>query len=128
MTTARELEERYGRRARRRTPSIIGGVLAVAAVGFLGWSTFAGQLNAVDATDRGFVVVDAHSVDLDFQFSAPSGADVTCIVEAQDEEFGVVGWKVVEVPGSEGHTKGIRVSIPTVAEATTGLVKSCWVV
>ena len=127
MTTARELDERYGRTGRRPLPWIIGGVIAVAVVVFFGWTTVAKQMNAVDASDLGFTVVDAHSVDLRFQFTAPRGKDVACAVEALDVEFGVVGWKIIEFPASESHTQGVQVSIPTVAEATTGLVKSCWV-
>ncbi|UNK69882.1 DUF4307 domain-containing protein [Microbacterium sp. H1-D42] len=127
MTTARELDERYGRKGRRPLPWIIGGVLAVAVIVFFGWTTVAKQMNAVDAADLGFTVVDTHSVDLRFQFTAPRGADVACAVEALDVEFGVVGWKIVEFSGNESHTQGVQVSIPTVAEATTGLVKSCWV-
>ncbi|WP_313355308.1 DUF4307 domain-containing protein [Microbacterium sp.] len=127
MTTARELDERYGRTPRRRLPWIIFGAAALAVVVALGWTIVAQQMNAVDADDLGFTVVDAHSVDLRFQFTAPRGADVACAVEALDEEFGVVGWKIVEIAGGEHHTKGVAVSIPTVAEATTGLVKTCWV-
>lgn len=127
MTTARELDERYGRTPRRRLPWIILGVVATALVVALGWMVVSTQMNAVDADDLGFTVVDAHTVELRFQFTAPQGADVACAVEAQDEEFGVVGWKIVEIPGGEHHTQGVAVSIPTVAEATTGLVKTCWV-
>ncbi len=127
MTTARELDERYGRTGRRPLPWIIGGVIVAAVIVAFGWMTVASQMNAVDADDLGFTVVDAHSVDLQFQFTAPRGEDVVCAVEALDVEFGVVGWKIVEIPGSEQHTQGVHVSIPTVAEATTGLVKSCWV-
>ncbi|SJN29067.1 hypothetical protein FM104_06340 [Microbacterium esteraromaticum] len=127
MTTAHELDERYGRTGRRRLPWIIGGTLAVAVIIAFGWMTVATQMSAVDADDLGFEVVDAHSVDVQFQFTAPIGADVTCAVEALDVEFGVVGWKIVDIAGAEHHTKGVHVRIPTVAEATTGLVKTCWV-
>jgi hypothetical protein len=127
VTTARELDERYGRTPRRRLPWIIFGAVAVAIVGALGWTIVAKQMSAVDADDLGFTVVDAHTVELHFQFTAPRGADVACAVEAQDEEFGIVGWKIVEIPGGEHHTKGVAVSIPTVAEATTGLVNTCWI-
>jgi hypothetical protein len=57
----------------------------------------------------------------------PIGRDVACALEAQDEEHGVVGWKIIEIAASEQHTRAFRESIPTVAEATTGLVNSCWV-
>lgn len=127
MTTARELDERYGRTAKRRLPWIIGGVLAVAAVVAFSWMTVVTSMNTVDADDLGFEVVDEHSVTLHFQFTAPRGADVVCAVEAQDEEFGVVGWKIVEFSATEEHSQAHSVRIPTVAMATTGLVKSCWV-
>lgn len=127
MTTARELDERYGRTGRRPLPWIIGGALAVAVVVFFSWMTVAQQMKAVDAADLGFTVVDAHSVDLRFQFTAPRGEDVACAVEALDVEFGVVGWRIIEFTASESHTQSAQVSIPTVAKATTGLVKSCWV-
>ena len=77
--------------------------------------------------DLGFEVIDEHSVSLRFQVTAPAGADVMCAVEAQDEEFGVVGWKIVEIPASESHSQALTVSIPTVATATTSLVNTCWV-
>ncbi|QMU97601.1 DUF4307 domain-containing protein [Microbacterium esteraromaticum] len=127
MTTARELDERYGRTPSRRLPWIVFGAIVVAAIVALGWTIVAKQMSAVDADDLGFTVVDEHSVELHFQFTASPGSDVACAVEALDEEFGVVGWKIVEIPGGEHHTKGVAVSIPTVAEATTGLVKTCWV-
>lgn len=127
MTTARELEERYGRTGHRRLPWIIGGTLAALVVGAFGWMTVASQLNAVSAVDVGFTLNDAHSVDIRFQYTAPQGADVVCVVQALDEEFGIVGWKVLEIPASQKHTSALDVRIPTVAAATTGLVKSCWV-
>lgn len=127
MTTARELDERYGRTARRPLPWIIAGSIAVAIVVAFGWMTVARGMNSVDAVDMGFTVTDSHSVDLRFQYTAPRGSDVVCVVQALDEEFGIVGWKVLEMPAAEQHTKAVDVRIPTVALATTGLVKTCWV-
>ena len=127
MTTSRELDERYGRTTRGRLPWIIGGALALAVVVAFGWMTVASSMNSVDADDLGYEVVDAHSVNLRFQVTAPAGADVVCAVEAQDEEFGVVGWKIVRVPASDAHSQAMEVSIPTVATATTSLVNTCWV-
>ena len=127
MTTARELDERYGRTGRRRLPWIIGGALATVLVVALGWMIVVGEMSTVSADDVGFTVTDEHSVDLRFQYTAPQGSDVSCVVQALDEEFGVVGWKIVEIPAAEAHTSAFDVTIPTVAAATTGLEKSCWV-
>ncbi|MGW8484439.1 DUF4307 domain-containing protein [Microbacterium sp. NPDC055903] len=127
MTTAQELDARYGRTRRRRLPWIIALVVVVLLVGAYGWMTVAQSMNSVDADDLGYEVVDTHTVQVTFQVSGVQGKDVACAVEALDEEFGVVGWKIVELPAIDAHTQSFTEFIPTVAEATTGLVNSCWV-
>ncbi|MGM7670843.1 DUF4307 domain-containing protein [Microbacterium sp. A93] len=127
MTTALELDKRYGRGRKRRMPWIIGGVIALAVVVIAGWMTVSQSMNSVGANDLGYEVVDEHSVTVHFQVSATQGKDVVCAVEALDEEFGVVGWKVVEIPGGDSHTQQLSTTVPTVSEATTGLVNTCWI-
>ncbi|WP_091231466.1 DUF4307 domain-containing protein [Microbacterium sp. 3J1] len=127
MTTAQQLDDRYGRSRRRRWPWIVVIAIAALVVGALGWSIVMQQVNAVDADDLGFDLVDEHSVDVRFQITGVQGKDVACVVEALDEEFGVVGWKVVEIPAGEAHSQALSVTVPTVSAATTGLVNSCWV-
>ncbi|MGB4136431.1 MAG: DUF4307 domain-containing protein [Microbacterium sp.] len=125
MTTEQELAERYGRGRRRPLPWIVIGIAAAALIGGLAWMTVANSLTQVSTTDRGFAVTDAHSVTVHYQISAPRGRDVICYVQALDEEFGIVGWKVVEIAASADHTQAFTTVVPTVAEATTGLVNSC---
>ncbi|MGM1017565.1 MAG: DUF4307 domain-containing protein [Actinomycetota bacterium] len=127
VTTALELDERYGRGRRRRLPWVIGGLLAVLVVVAASWMTIAGSIDSVDADDLGYEVVDQHTVTVRFQVTAPQDRDLVCALEALDVEFGIVGWKIVEIPASSGHTQTLAEDIPTVAEATTGLVNSCWV-
>lgn len=127
MTTAQELDERYGRTRRRRTPWIIGGAVALLVVGAFSWMTVAQSMGSVDADDLGFELVDEHSVNVSFQVTGVQGKDVVCALEALDEEFGVVGWKVVEIEAGDSHSQARSVTIPTVAAATTGLVNTCWV-
>lgn len=127
MTTAEQLDDRYGRTRRRRAPWIVLIVIAALLVGAFGWMTVSSQMNNVDADDLGFDLVDEHTVDVRFQITGAQGRDVVCVVEALDEEFGVVGWKIVEIPASDSHSQALAASIPTVSEATTGLVNSCWV-
>ena len=62
-----------------------------------------------------------------FQVSAPVGRSIACALEAQDEEHGVVAWRVVEYPGSDLHVRAFHETLPTTSGATTGLVNSCWV-
>jgi hypothetical protein len=127
VTTALQLDERYGRTRRGRWPWILGGAVALLLVGALAWSTVSQSLSSVDADDLGFELVDEHAVDLRFQVTGVQGKDVVCVLEALDEEFGVVGWKVVEIPAGDAHSLTRAERIPTVAEATTGLVNTCWV-
>lgn len=128
-TTQDMLDERYGRgrAASRRWLVGLGIAVALAAVGLLAWMTIEQSLDAVSAETTGFEVVDDHSVTIRFQVSAPVGRSIACAIEAQDEDHGVVGWKVVEYEGSEDHARAFREQIPTTAAATTGLVNSCWV-
>lgn len=127
MTTAKQLDERYGRARKRRLPWIIGAILATALVIAASWMTVARSLDAVDADDLGYKVIDAHSVSVRFQITAPPGRDLICAIEALDQEFGVVGWKIVEIPATDAHMRRFDETVPTVAEATTGLVNGCWV-
>jgi len=129
MTTPDMLDERYGRGRSpwRRGAAIAGMSIAVIAVVLFGWMIVSNSLDAVNADTTGFEVVDAHSVEVTFQVSAPVGRAIACAVEAQDEEHGVVGWRVIELPASEAPVRAVREHLPTVALATTGLVDSCWV-
>ncbi|KEP75449.1 transcriptional regulator [Microbacterium sp. SUBG005] len=130
MTTHAQLDDRYGRtRSPRRR--IVGwsivGVLALGAIGFLGWTTVSNSVNSVTATDTGYTVVDDRTVTSTFQITAPTGRPVACALEARDEEHGTVGWRVVEYPASEEHTRAFTEEIPTLSLATTGFVNACWV-
>jgi len=125
VTTADQLDDRYGRTRRRRTPWIIAIAIGVLLVGAYGWMTVASQMSAVDADDLGFELVDEHTVDVRFQITGAQGKDVVCVLEALDEEFGVVGWKIVEIDAVEEHAQALSARVPTVAAATTGLVNTC---
>ncbi|MCE0508428.1 DUF4307 domain-containing protein [Microbacterium aurugineum] len=127
MTTAQQLDERYGRTRRRRLPWIIGGAVALVVIGAFSWMTVSQSIASVDADDLGFTLVDEYSVDVSFQVTGVQGKDVVCALEALDEEFGVVGWKIVEIAAGDSHSQAVSVTIPTVAQATTGLVNTCWV-
>jgi hypothetical protein len=129
MTTQDMLDQRYGRVSsprRRWTIGIIGAV-AVVVVGLFAWMTVAATADDVDVDTTGFTVDDPRAVTLSFQISAPEGRTVACVLEAQDEDHGIVGWKVVELPPSDLRARAFREVIPTTAEATTGLVSDCWV-
>jgi hypothetical protein len=129
MTTQDMLDDRYGRRRTPRRRWAIAALVAVGAVivGSLAWTTVVGALDSVDVDTTGFEVVDEHSVTLAFQVTAPAGRSIACALEAQDEEHGVVGWRIVEIAASDRHSRGFHETVPTTAPATTGFVNTCWV-
>ncbi len=122
------LDERYGRhRSRAERWGIgIGIGIAAIAVGFFAWMTVSSTLDDVAAETTGFTLDDTTAL-ISFQVTAPIGREVACALEAQDEEHGIVGWKIVVYEASDLHTRAFREPIPLVAPATTGLVNSCWV-
>lgn len=130
MTTQQMLDERYGR---TRSPHariwawIVGVIVTVLVGALLVWMAWGSTAGAVDADATGYQVVDARTVTLEFQVTATVGDGVVCVLEADDEDHGVVGWKVVHLAASTKHTTAYSETIPTVAEATTGLVNTCWV-
>jgi len=130
MTTQALLDDRYGRtRSPRRR--IVGwtivAVLALSAVGYLGYTTFVSSAASVTATDTGFTVNDDTSVSTSFQITAPVGEPVACALEARDEDHGTVGWRVVQYPASDDASRAFSETIPTLSLATTGFVNACWV-
>lgn len=125
-----ELDDRYGRRrrgARARGAWIAMAVLVLALVGYFGWSTVAQSIDAVDVDNTAFQLIDPHTVSVEFQVTLRPGAAVTCAIEAQDTDHGIVGWRVVQYPADDAHSRRFTETIPTVAEATTGLATSCWI-
>lgn len=130
MTTQQMLDERYGRApsARARRLRLVLAALGVAAgVAITAWFAFSGGTNTVEATTTGFDLADEGGVVVSFQVGAPAGTPIACALEAQDEEHGIVGWRIVEYPGSAELSRAFREVIPVTAEATTGFVNTCWV-
>lgn len=129
MTTKEQLDERYGRTphpARRRGLWIILAGTAAASVAALSWLTVSNTADDVGFDETGFELVDARSVAVSFQATPPANTAFACALKALDEDFSVVGWRVIEYPASESATRAFRETIPTVAAATTGTVHSCW--
>ena len=130
MTTAQQLDDRYGltrtRSGRIVRWSVVGAV-ALALIGWLVYTSLSNSLGAVTANGVSFTINDEHSIDVGFQVTGPTGKPYACVVEAQDSEYGVVGWKVVELPASDAQTRAFTEKVPTLGLATTGFVNSCWV-
>ncbi|GAA1503247.1 hypothetical protein BJ978_003139 [Agromyces terreus] len=126
------LATRYGRTRKRRRRDLVmlvvaGVAFAVVLVAWVVWAGLDGQQANVQATDTGHVVHnDERNVEVTWTLSAPPGETVACTIKALDDEFTVVGWRVVEIPASDLHLRSLTETVRTAQDAATGLISTCW--
>lgn len=126
------LAARYGRTRANRTRDrllLIGGAVAFAIVlvAWVLWAGLDGQTPTVEATDTSHRVLnEERAVEVTWTLSVPPGNETACIVQALDEDFTVVGWKVIEIPASDRHLRSFTESVRVAREANTGLISHCW--
>jgi hypothetical protein len=119
--------DRYGRAASQRTRRLVigAGILVVlAVVAWFGWAAYASRGSAT-GTDIGFRVVNDASVDVTFDVTKPAGKTATCVIEALDSGFAVVGTTRVQIGPSTHGVARQTVTVRTTNRATTGRVDSC---
>ena len=120
------LAQRYGKqpklsRTRWLWISVVGIVLMMIGVLFASMANY----NPVQSQDIGFSVKDPTQVVLDFELSKPLDAVAICSVEALNEQFLQVGYKIIEIGPQETSTVRLSVSINTTELSTTALVDEC---
>ncbi len=123
---------RYGRtrtnRTRDRLLLIAGAAFAaIVLVAWVVWAGLDGQKPQVEVTDTGHRLInDERAVEVSWNLSVPPGNDTACVVQALNEEFTVVGWKIIEVPASTLHIRSLTETVRVAQEANTGLIYRCW--
>ncbi len=129
MSTA--IDERYGRGpARRRRTRIFAlvagaGVLAV-VVAWVVWAGLLGPGASLGSRDLGYSLVGDDAIEVRYEVTVDGGRTVSCALQALNETFAIVGWKVVPIPASEEGTRQFRESLRTSEPAVTGLIYRCW--
>jgi hypothetical protein len=128
--TAEELDARYGRRtqSRRNRVIFVSAVVAVAAVlvAWVAWGGLDSPDAEISADATGYVLIDDHAVDVRFQLSVAPGTEVKCAVQALNEGFSVIGWKIIDVPASAERIRKLSSTVRTTELAVTGLIHRCW--
>lgn len=124
------IEQRYGRTpSHRRKIRAIYIVAAIAAVAIVGaWVLWVGLGSAseLEADDRGYSVKGDSQVTVSWQLTLDPGTTASCALQAQNEGFGIVGWKVVELPASAERSRVFTQTLRTSERAVTGLIYRCW--
>ncbi|GAB3999984.1 DUF4307 domain-containing protein [Nocardioides marmoraquaticus] len=115
------LDERYGRNrrsVRRRRVVVASGVLAVVALGWLAWVTWAAASPQAQSRLDGYEVVDPRlaTATVTVQLSDPS-VEASCLVRATAADSSVVGEQSFPVTGLTGPRR-LSVEVRTEREAT----------
>ncbi len=126
-----DLAERYGRTNR---DSRWVRVLAIAtAIGFAvvltAWLIWGGLLGApaqLEARNSGYTILGDDQIEIRWNLTVPPGTPTQCAVQALNERFAAVGWKVVDVPASEQRTRTLSELVRTTERADSGLIYRCW--
>ena len=123
--------ERYGRTPgnRRRRLTIGIGAAAGVLIVVVAWVVWVGLFSptaSLETRDTGYVSRTDDSVDIRFEVTVEPGTPVSCALQALNAEFGIVGWKIVELPGDPARTRAYVENVRVSEPAVTGLIYRCW--
>lgn len=123
MTNSELVKTRYGQ-SPDRTKTIwvlaVSGLIAV--IGFAAWVAFSGERLGFE--DVGFSVKDQWHTEVTFDVNKEAGETVFCNLQALNQQYGIVGWREIQVPVDKSSVR-ITTTINTTEEAVTALVHGC---
>jgi len=122
---------RYGRSPARRRRTRLSAMLAGAGVlavvvAWVVWVGLLGPSASLGSRDLGYTMVGDDAVEVRYEVTADAGATVSCALQALNDTFAIVGWKVVDLPPSDEGTRRFRETLRTSEPAVTGLIYRCW--
>jgi hypothetical protein len=129
--SAVDLDARYGRtprsaRRKRWLAWSVGALVAVVVVAWVAWVGLLGGTSDMEVEDTGHSVIDDSLVQVRYQLTVEPGKTVSCAAQALNSTFGIVGWKIIDVPASERRSRTLGVDVRTTELSVTGLIYRCW--
>ncbi|MEL0273450.1 MAG: DUF4307 domain-containing protein [Pontimonas sp.] len=129
--TQNRLDERYGRTARsaktNRTIGVVAGIGFAAVLGtWLWWGGVLETPSQLQYRDVAHTIVDDTEVSVTYEITAAPGTEVSCAVHALNASYGIVGWRIVDIPAGERWTRVFDTTLRTSEPAVTGLLYECW--
>ena len=129
--TQTSLDARYGRsrgftKRQRVIGIVVAGAFALVFAAWLVWAGLLGDAASIETRDSGYVISSDSLVSVQFQVTADADTALSCAVQALNESFAVVGWRVVQLPASSERTRSFTEDVRTSELAVTGLIYRCW--
>ena len=131
MPVSSNLDQRYGRtpgsrRRDRRVLWIVAAAFSLILTGWVVWAGLDGAGPAIEARDTRHQIIDENSISVTFEVSLPTDTPASCAVQALNETFTVVGWKVIDLERSSDYTRSFTEIVKTTELSNTGLIYRCW--
>lgn len=125
------IEARYGRSPTRQRRGRLLGIVAaigvtVVVVAWVVWVGLLGPNASLGSRDLGYSLVGDDAVEVRYEVTVAAGKTVSCAVQALNDTFAIVGWKVVAISASDTGTRQFRETLRTSEPAVTGLIYRCW--
>ncbi|WP_166805547.1 DUF4307 domain-containing protein [Cryobacterium sp. Hb1] len=125
------IQSRYGRTPTRKKRDRrilwgLGGIFVLVLGAWVVWTGLDGASTQIEARDIGHTIIDAHSVSVTFEVALPVNRTASCAVQALNESYSVVGWKIIDLPASTLYNRSFTEILRTTDLSNTGLIYQCW--
>ena len=125
------IQSRYGRTPQRRVRDRrilwgLGGIFAVVLGAWVLWTGLDGASTQIEARNIGHTIIDEHTVSVTFEVALPVNRTASCAVQALNESYSVVGWKIIDLPPSTLYNRSFTELLRTTDLSNTGLIYECW--
>ena len=79
-----------------------------------------------EAKDTAHEAIGDTGMSVTWQFISEPDTTARCAVQALNSTFGIVGWKIVDLPASSQRIREFTEVVRTTELAVTGLIYRCW--